>query len=874
MSSRRILLVLATTLPAASCRSDSPTTKPAADAAAPVDVTIDTAGVPHIYAQTDLGVFYGQGWAAASQRMFQMDLLRRRAWGRRAEVLGEGYANGDLQSMALGFGDWGTRTAAVLPQTDPAFHAMLEAYRDGVNAWLADARTGVHGQSLPPQFVALGYEPEPWTIEDTMAIEKLISAGLSMRPDQDITLGLLDVLFGPELLNDLYWHAPFDPEWVVPGFYDDVAGPPPPAPATPPPARLPAIDADPRDIARSIQQLSEWKMHLGGSNNQAVAGALTDSGHALLASDSHQGVAHPAVYWLVHLDSVSRGQGTVDVVGASFPGVPMVLFGTNGRVAWGPTTSIYDASDAWLETWADGTQQAVIFEGAEVPVERTTATLRVRAEGGSVADAEARTVELATVPHHGPMLPTESMGLPLPLAISIGWTGYQARSIGPAFLGMSRANDIDGVYEALGGYFTGGMHFVFADDAGRIGYDSTTDLPIRERLDPENPPITLLPGEGGYEWTPATSGDTPFATLPREAIPHVLDPADGILATANNDPVGQTADNDPYNDPVYLSAIFDIGTRAWQPRRMLEDISAERPVTFDDMVTVQLDTTSRLAARLLPYLAIAAERRPDLLTDDARQALHLLEEWDLRCETDAAGPTLFHAWLITLGKAVLADESDLLAELLFDDLDYTLGLVVSKFLLRWLEATADDIDAIEAGDLPFPSASGRNFFDDRTTTELETRDEVLVRALVDSIAAVRPALVAQGADASDLSTWTWGRWHVMHLEDPGLPAASSGTFPKAGGLYTVDVGDFDWLEGGALPDQLLVSNAPSNRFVYELEPGDPRIWMVLPGGQAESPDSPFHNSMLEDYLGGGYLEIPFLVEDVDAAAVETLTLTR
>ncbi len=312
------------------------------------------------------------------------------------------------------------------------------------------------------RLLALGVEPEPWTVRDCLAIEKLLTAGLSMRPDQDVILGLLDLLLGPELFADVYRYPPFDREYVVPDFAPEGLGSGKPGAGTAPStARRAAADrmherlrAMPRDaLVQAVRALRGLDLSQGGSNNQAISGAHTASGAPILLGDSHQGVAHPAIYYLVHLRATD---GSLDVVGASFPGVPFVVFGHNGVGAFTPTTSIYDSADAYLETF-DAASESVTFEGKAVPVDARDEVIRVRGAGGSVADAEARTVRLFDVPHHGPMLPAAALGLPIPLDISIRWAGYQARSAGRAFWGMNTARDFAafrGALEALpsGGY--------------------------------------------------------------------------------------------------------------------------------------------------------------------------------------------------------------------------------------------------------------------------------------------------------------------------------------------------------------------------------------------------------------------------------------
>jgi penicillin amidase len=751
----------------------------------------------------------------------------------------------------------------VLEADDPTIHRAMVAYAAGVSAYIDDAIAGTNGATLPPQFAALGYTPEPWTAHHTAAIEKLITAGLAMRPDQDLILGLIKTLLGDDAFGDVYRYTPFDEALVVPGFLDSV----PAARSTPSAARSaehPSLqhpvlqqlaETPSEDLLAALQAARAWNMSMGGSNSMAIAAEHSASGHALLASDSHQGIEHPAVYYAVHLSTAESG-GDLDVVGATFPGVPFVMFGHNARVAWGPTTSIYDCADAYLEV-ADGSD-AVMFEGASVPLEVTPHTIQVA--GGEPVQFDAE-----LVPHHGPMFPADD--LPLPVRVSIRWTGYDARSAARAFYELNTAGDFDEFRGALSHYFTGGMHWVYADVEGDIGYSSYSDLPIREVVDPTTPPVALLPGDGGYEWLPGT--DRSYAHLSEEQVPWVFDPPQGWLATANNDPVGQTHDNTPFDDAIYLSGVFDVGTRAYQPVRRFEELVADDgSVSFDELKTVQLDTTTRLGERLLPFLLEAADRRPDLLDTRSAEAVSLLSDWadsGHPCGIDDVGPTLFHAWFAVVTREILEDEfGGLLGDLLFEQMDYKFGLVTSKFLLHFLEVTDADLADIEAGTVPFPSNTGTNYFDDSRTPELETRDAVLLAGLSLALDELEGIFASKGADPLDLATWRWGLWHTIHLEDAALDSASSDTFEKPGALFTVDVGDYDLLLGGVLPDTLNTTNAPSNRFVFELAPGAIRGEWILPGGQSENPDSPFHNDMLQEYVDGEHRPMRFYREEVEA----------
>ncbi|MCB9764627.1 MAG: penicillin acylase family protein [Alphaproteobacteria bacterium] len=828
----------------------------------PVEVRFDDLGVAHIQATTEDDLFFAQGYVTARDRLYHMDLLRRRACGRRAEILGEDFFAGDAQMRALDLWRWGQRAAEEMAVSDPALHDLLRAYAAGVNQYIQDATEGVNGQSLSPHFEALGYTPEPWRVADSLALGKLLTAGSSLRAEQEILTGLAQTLMSDAAFADLYRYAPLDPGYVVPGFYDSAASGPPASGDGRARLREALGEVPPGTLADAARALARSGKPVGGSNNFAVAASASASGHALLAGDTHQEVDHPAIWYLIHLDTLSAG-GDIDAIGASLPGVPFVLFGHNDRVAWAPTVNFYDVADVYMEIPSG--RHAVMFEGEEVALVEREETIYVRAPGGSVADAEPRSLTVREVPHHGPILPEEALDLPLPLTLSVRWTGYQPRSVARSFYEINKSGDYDAFRAAVDHYYTGGMHWLYADIEGRIGYTSYTEVPLREQVDPTAPPIGLLPGDGGYEWLP---GDTaPYAMLEREQLPWTVDPAAGFLVSANNDPAGLTDDNDPYNDPVYLAGLFAIGARAYRPEVMLEGFIADGGVTLDQLIEVQQDTTSQLAVHLLPFLSEAAARRPDLVTDDMAQALEILEVWDRRCDVDAVGPTLFHAWLSALSRLALADEGGgLIGELILPELPYPVAQITSKTLVHWLEATAEDIDAFEAGELPWPTQTGRSLFDDPDTEAFETRDEVLLASLALAVEELDARYAALGA--SDMDGWTWGLSHTLSLDDAAeawLPGASSETLPKAGGLYTVDVGNFTLIRDGALPEDFDIVDSPSNRFVFELDPDGIIGKGILPGGQSERPGDPHHIDQFERYTRGEYGVLRYDPDDIEAS---------
>ncbi len=885
---KRLIWALILVLPACtavenipnSAEDEDPTTL---DAKATVIRDVD--GIPHIYATTNEDAYYLQGWATARDRLFQMEITRRRALGTRAEILGEDYFASDLQGRALQWREWGQRTADAIKENDPEIHGYVEAYVAGVNRWIEETKAGTGGAKLSPQFAALGFEPEPWTVADSMAVEKMLATGLSMRPDQDIILGLVDLLLDEDLFADFYRYQGFDTTYVVPDFYgarsqelvpeDDKRSVLRDSNAAAMRERMRQIPL--QQLAMAARRAQDFSLSHGGSNNWVVAGEHTESGYPIIAGDSHQGVEHPAVYYFVHINSKDAG-GDVDIIGASFPGVPFVVFGHNGQSAFTPTTSIFDVADVYQEKF-NSIAKTVEFNGEDVAVDVRDEVIRVRNPGESVDTAEERVEQLYVVPHHGPMIPSKALGLPIPLQLSVRWVGYQETSLGRAFHEMGVSQSFEDFRSALGKNTSAAMHWMYADVDGTIGYSSRVDVPIREVVDADTPPIKILPGEGGFEWVNDGENGRPFAHVPDDDVPYGVNPDSGYFASANNDPVGQTDDNDPFNDAVYLSGIFDIGTRAYQPNLLLQRLKDEGPMSLQSVANVQLDTKSRLSERITPFIINASKLRPDLVTGDVQTAINILVDWDHTCGLDSAAASIFHGWLAVFTKNMLQDTANgILNSVALEDLDPKIGLVLSKTVVYWLEATANDIEAIEDGTMPFPSQSGENFFDDLSTPELETRDELILDSLAQALTQMQPIFetrLGSATAASDLNNWRWGAWHTMQLVDYAdgvLPEASSEALPKTGCLYTVDVADYQWLSGGVLPEELATTNGPSNRFVFEMNPDGVQGLAILPGGQSEHPDSPHHNDQFQDFLDGKWRPLRYLRSDVEADASETVEL--
>lgn len=820
---------------------------------APVEVILDQVGVPHIYANTNGDAVWAQGYFAMRDRMWQMDFNRRVAGGRTAELLGESYYEIDLLYRALDFEPLAAQIYESLKSSDPELVEILEAYAAGANAYLDAAISERDGASLSPQVEALGYVPEPWHPIHTLMIDKLLIFNLSTNIEIDLAVTLVSQALGADISLDLIRPQPVDPTVIVPNFYQDS---PPVESKNGPSARLEGwnlTEAQIRTVLAKLDTMRSISDMYQGSNNWVVGPEHTSTGSPMISEDTHEGVEAPATYHQVHLSSVD-GEGTLDVIGYNFPGAPLVAFGHNEYSAWAVTNNFADVNELFQETVRNG---KVSFNGEQVALETRTEVIKVRAGDGTVEGAEPRVIEMSKVPHHGPVLPEEVTGVPLTL--SVGWTGFRNVHSISLLLGMAEARTYSDFEATLRTFKVGAQNFMFATVDGDYGYAARTDIPIRANLSPACAPIGIVKGTGECEWT--------GSFVPDEDIPQTRTPARGFIVSANNDPGGTVQDNDVYNDPVYTGSVYDNGLRAFRIEQLLQEtIDAGTPITFEEFARVQGDNQSRLALHMVPFVLIAADAHPELITGDLAEAVALLREWDYHTDEDAGASLLFHTWIAFVLRDVFADET---IGALFDDLSNDYVNMLTRPLIYFLELTKDTIYDIEAGTQPFPSASRLNYFDNQDTDFLETRDAVLIDSLRKTVEYL---VTAKGA----VSSWTWGANHQITFNDrvgAYLPEASVGPFDTDGGLFTVDPAEFRLNRGGVMEPIYDVTGGPSQRTFYSLVPNNIEVWDIQPGGASERPGDPHFMDQVEQYLANDYRVRPFYRAAVEAAETDRLTLT-
>ena len=828
----------------------------AAGLARPVEVVRDRHGIPHILAGSEEDALFALGYVHAQDRLWQMEMNRRIGAGRLAEVLGTPAVGTDRLLRVLGLH---RRAKATLPRLSPHARRRLDAYVDGVNASLA-ARTG----PLPPEFLILGFEPEPWTATDTMVWAKVMALDLGREWTRDLMRLRMAKFLSPDRILDFYTPYRADrPRGVVlpPGTET------PPVPATAPtpvnadpdtlakPARridrLPAADANPlaevgrtpshhlgrlhgpgsaappvsragadppnRPGAASPFAVPGFRPRNGhpGSNSWAVSGARTATGKPLLANDPHLGLTVPSVWYFAHLSWPGR-----DVVGATFPGMPVVVLGHNGRVAWGFTNTGADTQDVFIEKLDPGNPARYLTPDGYRRFVVHREVIGVRGDEDVVVQVRET--------RHGPILDDASAAAaaaaPPGHALALAWTALRDDDLTlEAGLGLPDARDWTSFRANLRNFHAPPQNVSYADVEGNIGFLVPGRIPMRAAaggLDEARPGTLPLPGwTGEYGWT----GFVPF-----EDLPQVHNPPGGAIVTANH-----AVTDDDYPHP--LTFEWAAGFRA---ERIMAQLAARPRHDLASFRALQQDRVSLFARALLPRLRdvpIGEEATPL-----ARHARGLLDPWDGDMDPDRPEPLVFHAWVWEFARLATADE---------------LGPVQREawgrkgaFIQRILETRAI-------------------WCDDLGTEVTETCDEVLVRALE---RAVNRIAERQGDDPA---AWRWGKEHGALGEhrplasSPFAPLFNLGG-PAPGSIYSVNSFDFSPLDEERPFES---THGPSLRAVYDLADLD-RSLFIHSTGQSGNVLSRFYDNFTERWLNGQYVTIPTRREAFDDGAIGRLRL--
>ena len=842
-------------------------------------------GIPQIYADSSEDLFKAEGFVHAQDRFFEMDLRRHITAGRLAELVGEGGVETDRVIRTLG---WRRTAEAELPTLKPETRRYLQAYADGVNAYIHQAGSP---SKMSLEYVVLGqkvpdYRVEDWTPADSLAWLKAMAWDLRgdysaelmrARLASSMPMSQIDELWPPyqygtnkPILSAQDWSpgtaAPSTSSAgsAVPTVGARAGTVPTTAratsrttSATAKAGAAPAGSQLPGPGDKQVQQayaavsraLAAVPQTLGrgdgiGSNSWVVSGSRTTTGKPLLANDPHLGVSVPGIWYQVGLHCRSVGPSCpFDVAGYSFSGLPGVVIGHNQSIAWGFTNLGPDVSDFFLEQVKGRTY---LRDGKQVPLTMRTETIKVG--GGGEQTITVR----STV--HGPILsdaikgvdqagdspPVNGRRSPGAYEVALDWTGLQVGQTADAIFGLNTAQDFQQFRAAAKEFAVPAQNLVYADTKGNIGYQAPGAIPVRSRYMDAAPGYWIRPGwVSSWDW----KGWVPF-----DEMPWTYNPSEGYIVTANQ---AVTASGTPF-----LTTEWDYGYRAQRIRDLL---AKDDKVSPADMARIQMDTRNQFAPTLVKALLDI-----DLGHDDfTKQAQDLLRGWNFTQPADDSDSAAAAAYY----NAVWAK----LLDLTFND-----------ELPRDLRADGGDQWMAAVSSLLSQKGTSAWWDDKRTAGITEGKSEILRRALVEA----RLDLTRQlGKNPSD---WKWGRLHQLTLRHqvlggddvPGIVRSIFNLSPKEmpGGSAIVDANGWNAAcTTSQAPDGCFkngaydVDWAPSMRMVVDLSDLDRSRWVNQTGNSGHAWND-HYDDQTDAWVKGELFDWPFTRKAVDAAGGDTLTL--
>jgi penicillin amidase len=564
---------------------------------APVQIERDDLGVPTISASNRLDLARAIGWLHGQERFFQMDLLRRQAAGELAELFGPAALDSDRKNRVHRFRRRAVQDVARMSDVQ---RAILEAYCEGVNSGLAAL-----GAS-PPEYMLLRAEPVPWRPEDSgltiLSMYLLLQGGGGRR---ESSLGLMHDLLPPELFEFL---VPGGTEWDAPMMDGLLPAAPIPGPEVVD-LRSGATAADPA-LTDELLPVDELPT---GSNAWAVAGWRTAGGLPLLANDMHLPLALPNTWYRAAFRTLDES-----VTGFTIPGVPVMVAGSNGHVAWGLTSSYVDSSDlVILDIDPDDPDRYLTPDGYK-SFERHEEMIAVKGR------EEVRLGLLYTI--WGPVIDRDHLGR----RRALRWVAHEPGASSLRAVELERARSLEVAIAIAQQSVIPTLNVVIADNSGRIGWTLTGLLPNRRGFGGRLPSSW---SDGNRGWDGMLDGDR---------YPEIIDPESGLVWSANNRAVGG----------AMLELIgdsgYDLGARA---RQIRDDLLALDGATVADMLAIQLDDRALFLARwrelLLECLtpeALSAEPRREILRRLAE------EDWTGHASVDSAGYRMVRAFRLYLAE--------------------------------------------------------------------------------------------------------------------------------------------------------------------------------------------------------------------------------
>ncbi len=771
---------------------------------APVQIFYDEFKAAHIVAETKRDLFFAQGYAHARERLWQMEVQRRAATGRLAEVLGEGAIGFDKLFRTVGINRLAKELWAWEGLSEDS-RMVLTAYSEGVNAFLDEVRR--KESSLPIEFDVLGYEPESWSPEDCLAIVRLMGWELNIAWHIDIALAEIEHKLGKAKAMELYPDYPKGKPVIVSAQATTQA--------------VQALRAFRDGDSECRAMFGSLGSHIG-SNAWAVTRRKSTTGKAILANDPHLGFMTPSRWYEVQLLCKAE---TLNAAGCSLPGTPALVLGKTDKLAWGLTNVMADDCDFFLTSDTSFTElvEEIKVKNSD-PVPLLVRLYNKNGVSGVVISEDVRQKFQGLKTDVLRKVAREKK------AVVMQWTGFEKSDELKAMLDVLEAKNWDDFRQALRHFAVPGQNFLYADTAGNIGYQPAVKIPIR--LDKQG--FSLRNADDSLQ---AWHGFIPFDSLPR-----LFNPPSDFIVNANNKLIGDTY-------PYYLSALWEPPSRA---ERITELIMAKEKLSPSDIEAMQFDVVSPMARDLMPYLMNA------IASDTAarhQRAIQYLKNWRYDFSEKEIAPTIFAQVLKQLLRNTFHDE-------LGEDV-YQNYLALINSPTRTIQRLLADssFKLVQRDSVMIEEWVFNEWFDDVKTPDVrETRDDIIRKSFREAIEILTEKV------SPDDANWQWGKLHTLTVPHLFGQKSNDGiarffnfeTVPSIGTATTINNGEYYFRQ--ADPDGKALVNlehkvGASSRRVIDLS--NPNFFRsILPGGNSGEPASPHYSDQLPLWRKGKLREFP------------------
>lgn len=726
------------------------------------DVYFDERLVPHIFAKDDNDAYFIQGYLHARFRLWQMEFQTYAAAGRVSEIVGEKGLNYDRTMRRMGM-VYGAERALAMMEEDVTTKASMDAYTAGVNAYIAT----VNSSNLPVEYKLLGYTPEKWTNLKSALFYKAMTNDLAgFDTDFEFTNALR--LLGEEKFKILYPDVQDSLSPIIPKgtqFYANTTIPVAPSNAD-------SVYFHRKDSIWYTQQFKPNPSN--GSNNWALSGSKTKSGKPILCNDPHLSITLPSIWYEMQINTPN-----FNVYGVSFPGILGVMIGFNDNIAFGFTNAGRDMKDYYEITFRDKSRLSYWFNNQ-------WKNSNIRIEHIAIKD-QKEVLDTVAYSVFGPVMYDESFPdkLKTKKAYALRWIAHDPSNALKMWYLLNRAKTYNDYLEAIKYFNAPAQNMLFASKDGDIALWQQGTFPLRW----QDQGKFVMPGsDSSYMWQ---------GFIPQQDNPHIINPIQGYISSANQRPVDSTY-------PYFIPGRYDM-YRGISINRRLSSITAATP---DDMKKLQNDTYNVLAETAVPILLKNVNQL--LLNADERKYVKILSNWNFYSDINEKGPTIFTHWLDSLRQYVFQDD------LLKNDLPISLPV---RYTL--VENLLKD--------------SAFSFIDNSNTTKVET--------LSDAVTISLKKCTKQLVQLEKENKLTWGNYKnttLYHLLRTATMPFAKEHLPVGGGENIINATTHD--------------HGPSWKMIVQLTTPT-EAYGVFPGGQSGNPGSKYYDNFASTWAAGKYYKL-------------------